>query len=146
VVSNPPYWRAGDGHLPDDEERRVACHELRVDLDGWVGLAAALLSPRRGHLCAVFPARRLAELARALERHGLGATSLRFVHPLAGADAELVLAEARPGSGRPVAVEPPLVLKGADYADTDAARAVYCGRFSDALAALPDRRQAAQVS
>ena len=142
VAVNPPYWRGGGGHLPIDAERRAACHELLIDLDGWVGVAAGLLSPRRGRLCAVFPARRLTELTEALARHSLGGAALRFVHPRPDADAELVLVEARPGRSRPVAIEPPLVLRGADNADTEAALGIYGGRFSSELAALPDRRPA----
>ncbi|MCK9461951.1 MAG: methyltransferase [Proteobacteria bacterium] len=141
VVANPPFWPADTGHLPADGERRIACHEVRIDLDGWIGVAAELLEPRRGRLCAVFPARRVSELLAGLTRGGLGAASLLAVHPSPDAEAELVLVEARPGcAARPTAVEPPLFLRDRDNRDSEAARAVYAGAFSAALAGRPDRR------
>jgi len=140
VVVNPPFWPADSGHLPEDEERRIACHEVRIDLCGWIDAAARLLDPRRGRMCAVYPARRVSELLSGLARSGLGTTSLLAVHPAPDAGAELVLVEARPGAALPTAVEPPLFLRDPNGCDSDAARAVYGGSYSAALDKRPDRR------
>jgi tRNA1Val (adenine37-N6)-methyltransferase len=140
VVANPPFWAAEGGNLPEDDERRIACHEVSIDLCGWIGTAARLLEPRRGRLCAVFPARRTAELLIGLAHGGLTAVSLLAVHPLPDAAAELVLVEARHGASRPLIVEPPLFLKDGHNRDTEAARSVYGGTFSATLAGRPDRR------
>jgi tRNA1Val (adenine37-N6)-methyltransferase len=140
VVTNPPFWPADSGHLPEDDERRVACHEVRIDLCGWIGAAARLLDPRHGRLCAIFPARRVSELLAGLAQGGLGATSLVAVHPKPDAEAELVLVDARPGAARPTTIEPPLFLRDGSNLDSEAARAVYSGSFSEALARRPDRR------
>ena len=140
VAVNPPFWPADEGHLPDAEERRVACHEVSIDLDGWVATAARLVERRRGRVCAVFPARRAVELLAGLSRHGLGATRLLAVHPRPDADAELVLVEARWGEKRPLALAAPIFLRDAANADTAAARAIYSGEFSETLRARPDRR------
>jgi tRNA1(Val) A37 N6-methylase TrmN6 len=142
VTTNPPFWTADSGHLPREEERRVACHEAKVDLDGWVGVAAGLLEPRRGRLCAVFPARRLQELLVALARVGLGAVSVVAVHPTPRAAAEVVLVEARRGADRPVALEPPLFLRDGRNCETEEARSVYDGAFSAQITRRPDRRSA----
>jgi len=144
VVTNPPFWPADSGHLPEDEERRIACHEVRIDLDGWIDVAARLLERRRGRLCAVFPARRTAELLAALSGRGLGATAILAVHPSPDAEAGLVLVEARHGAARPIAVEPPLFLRQRCDRDSEAARAVFGGAFSEALARRPDRRRPAE--
>jgi tRNA1Val (adenine37-N6)-methyltransferase len=146
VVANPPFWPADAGHLPADGERRIACHEVRIDLGGWIGVAGELLEPRRGRLCAVFPARRLCELLDGLARAGLGAVSLLAVYPSPGAEAELVLVEARSGTGRPTMIEAPLFLRDAEGRDSEAARAVYSGAFSAALAGKPDLRPRRTVS
>ena len=140
VTVNPPFWPADEGHLPEAEERRVACHEVSIDLDGWVATAARLVEQGRGRVCAVFPARRAAELLAGLSRHRLGATRLLAVHPRPGAGAELVLVEARWGEKRPLALAPPLFLRDAGNAETAEARAIYAGEFSEALRARPDGR------
>jgi len=143
VVTNPPFWPADSGNLPEDDERRIACHEVSIDIDGWIGVAAGLLERRRGRLCAVFPARRTAELLAGLARRGLGATTVLAVHPTPEAGAELVLVEARHGVTRPTAVEPPLFLRERCSRDSEAARAVFSGEFSAALAKRRDRRGSA---
>jgi tRNA1Val (adenine37-N6)-methyltransferase len=140
VAINPPFWRTDHGHLPDDDERRIACHEVCVDLGGWVGAAARLVEPRKGRLCAVFPARRAAELLAAFAGHGLGATRLLAVHPRPDERAELVLVEARSGAGRPLAVEPPLFLRDRGNSETAEARAIFAGEFSEAIRSRADRR------
>jgi tRNA1(Val) A37 N6-methylase TrmN6 len=140
IATNPPFWRADEGHAPEDGERRAACHEVLVDLDGWVAATSRLLEPRRGRLCAVYPARRAADLLASLVRHGLGPTALLAVHARPDEDAELVLVEARHGTRRPVALLPPLSLRDRDNAETEAARTIFSGEFSDALRAREDRR------
>jgi len=140
VVANPPFWRADAGVLPDDEERRVAGHEVSLTLEGWISRGAELLSQRRGRLCAVFPARRADELITAAARAGLSPTRMLMVHPRADDPAELVLLEARPGPPGRLAVPPPLVLRGPDDRDTAAAAEILSGRFSKRLRSRGDRR------
>lgn len=142
VVTNPPFWPPHTGHLPDDEERRIACHEVALTLDGWTARAASLLVPGSGRLCAVFPARRTDELLTAISRVGLSASRLELVHPRTDEPAELVLLEARPGPPGRLTVLPPLVLRGPDGRDTDRAAEVLNGRFSPELRARGDRRRA----
>jgi tRNA1Val (adenine37-N6)-methyltransferase len=140
VVVNPPFWPRAHGHLPESEQRRVACHEVAIDLDGWVHAAGGLLRPRRGRLCAVFPARRLGALLAALKAHGLTGETLLAVHPREGVPAELVLISARPGVRDRLTLEPPLVLGDDAAGDAPAVAAILGGSFSAALAARPDTR------
>lgn len=142
VVSNPPYWPAGSGRPPGDEQRRIACHETELDIASWVSVAARLLEPRRGRVCFVFPARRLDSLLAAIQAAGLAATRLRLVHPRPRQDAELTLLEARPGGDGKLRVEPPLVLRNDRGEDTAEADAILSGEFSEDLRSLPDRRRA----
>jgi tRNA1Val (adenine37-N6)-methyltransferase len=141
VVVNPPFWPAGKGRLPADQERRLACHEVLVTIDEWVGTARHLLDSRRGRLCVVFPGRRLDELLMVLAQHRLSATRILPVYPQEQAPGELVLVEARGGAPGRLSLDPPLVLKTASGADTEAARHVLDGHFSTMLRSLPDRRQ-----
>jgi len=142
VACNPPFWDAAAGLLPEDEERRIACHEVAVSLDGWVGAAARLLHPRRGRLCAVFPARRLDELLSSLADRGLSCARLLPVHPSPDAPAEIVLVEARDGGAGRMEIRPGLALRGSDGTDTPQLRQIVEGGFSAALRSRTDRRGA----
>ncbi len=142
VVSNPPFWPVQSSRLPDEEERRIACHEVMIDLDGLVEIAAKLLQPRRGRLCVVFPARRLDDLLIALSRIGLGAVKLQAVHPIPGEPAQVVLVEARHGRPGSLDLVAPIILKEADGTDSGDAVEMLSGRFSDSLRARKDRRTA----
>lgn len=109
VATNPPFQPLGQGHLPPDEQKRIAHHEVRLTLPDWVGLAARVMA-EDGRLAAVFPAPRLHELLAALVDRELAPTRLRPVYPRAGEPATRVLVEARRPSGRPLVVEPPVIV------------------------------------
>jgi len=140
IVANPPFWPVSKGRLPGNLERRIACHEVLGGIDRWTAAASAALDQRRGRLCMVYPARRLDSLILALGDAGLSATRLRLVHPISDGPAELVLLEARRGKPGRLEVEPPVVLKESDGAETPLASAIVRGSFSDRIRALPDRR------
>lgn len=144
VVINPPFWPAHKGRLPEDEECRIACHEMLCPLSDWIEVSAYLLHPRRGRLNMIFPARRTDDLVLALNRFGLSATRIKFVHPRSDRRAELVLLEARPGRPGRVEIEPPSILKDDKGNDTAEAAVLVSGRFSAKLRArLGDAEQIA---
>ncbi len=140
VVMNPPFWPARSGRLPENEERRIACHEILGGVDKWIEAASSLLNPRRGRLVIVFPARRLDALLIALSDSSLSGTRLRLVHPHVDKPAELVLLEARPGDTGRLTCEPPMVLKNDDGTDTDEIASLVNGEFASTLRERPDVR------
>ena len=140
VVSNPPFWPMGTGRPPANEERRLACHESHGDIYDWMSSAARLLNQKRGRFALVFPSQRLDDLFDALGAAHLHISRLRPVHPTAGADAELVLVEARWGKRGHVRLEPALVLKDDTGRDTPEASSIVSGQFSPALCTLEDKR------
>ncbi|MCP4606953.1 MAG: methyltransferase [Proteobacteria bacterium] len=140
IVTNPPFWPAPSGRLPEDGERRIACHEILGSIDNWVDVASNLLDPRRGRVVIVFPARRLDSLIIALDRAKLSGTRLCLVHPHADKPAELALIEARAGKPDRLAIAPPLTLKDPDGTDTKEATLLINGEFSEALKERQDRR------
>ncbi|MCP4680091.1 MAG: methyltransferase [Deltaproteobacteria bacterium] len=141
VVMNPPFWPARSGRLPENEERRIACHEMLGGIRDWIETAGRLLNPRRGRLVIVFPARRLDALLIALNTSRLSGTRLRLVHPHIDNPAELVLIEARPGNTGRLTCEPPMVLKNDDGTDTDEIASLVNGEFAGALMKRPDARK-----
>ena len=111
VVANPPYY--ADGRRPPLAERALARQELACTLDGVLAAARRLLRPR-GEAALILPAERIAELLVELDRAGLAARTLRFVHSVEGEPARrLLVRAARDYRGAP-SVLAPLVVHGAD--------------------------------
>lgn len=61
VVSNPPFYPAGQGRLSPNKERAAAHHELNGDISDLVVAAGRLLKPQ-GRFYVIFPANRQKEL------------------------------------------------------------------------------------
>jgi tRNA1Val (adenine37-N6)-methyltransferase len=59
-----------------------------------------------------------------MKRHSLEPKRIRFVHPLPGKAATMVLLEARKGGGVEASIEPPLFLYKAPNIYSDEARAL----------------------
>lgn len=140
VVSNPPFWPKDCGRLPSSAERRIACHEIETSLDQWIHTARRIIHPRKGRLCTVFPAQRLADLMAVLLKKKFFARRMCFVHPKPGETAELVLVEARPTGPCPLTVESPLFLKNSQGQDTQLVSEILKGEFSTHLRNRIDSR------
>ena len=123
VVSNPPYYPVGAGHLPEAEPLRSARSEAGCTLEE-VCAAAAYLLRWGGSFCLVHKPERLADLCCALRASGLEPKRLRLVCRRAGDAPSLLLLEARRG-GRPgLDIAAPLCLEdgaGRPTAELDAA-------------------------
>jgi len=110
VVSNPPFRQLGRGRIAPDGERAAARHELHGGLVDFVAAARYLLK-QRGRCYLVYLPERLAELLALLREARLEPKRLRCVHGHAGAQASMVLVEAR-CNGRPgLTVEKPLYVE-----------------------------------
>jgi len=99
VICNPPYREVGRGRLNPDPERSQARHELSATISDVVAAIRYALAPR-GRGCLIYHASRLPELLARLRAERLEPKLLRPVHSFPGADAELILVEAR-REGRP---------------------------------------------
>lgn len=119
VVSNPPYQpvgAAGRTALPGDPERALARHEVACSPAALAGEAARCLAPG-GRLVVVYPARRLAEVRRAMTAAGLDAHRVRPVCPGPAQPPGIVLIEAA-RSCRGACLDP---IAEAPFATRDAA-------------------------
>ena len=109
VLCNPPYREVGRGRLNPDPERRQAKHEMSATLQEVIAAIRYALAPK-GRACLIYHASRLADLLTRLRAERLEPKLLRPVHSFLGADAELILVEAR-REGRPgLRVLPPLFV------------------------------------
>ena len=109
IICNPPYREVGRGRLSPDPETRQAKHELSATLPEVIAAIRHALAPK-GRACLIYHASRLADLLTHLRANRLEPKSLWSVHSFPGADAELVLVEAR-REGRPgLRIPPPLFI------------------------------------
>ncbi|MDD3364602.1 MAG: tRNA1(Val) (adenine(37)-N6)-methyltransferase [Syntrophomonas sp.] len=118
VLSNPPFWRQGEGHISINSEEAIARHELNLNLEKLVQQGVYLLC-QGGKLAIIQRAERLAEAMEIFRHHKLSIKRLRMVHSFVDRNAGLVLLEGqknRPGS---LTILPPLVIyeKPGEYSD-----------------------------
>ncbi|HOO88607.1 MAG TPA: methyltransferase domain-containing protein [Synergistales bacterium] len=112
VAANPPYESPGRGRLSATHSERLARQEVSCTLEE-IAAACRYLLRNRGRLYLVFKAERACELFARLSEQGIEPKRVRWVHPLPGRKASVVLVEALRG-GRPgMIVEPPLFIHDA---------------------------------
>lgn len=107
VISNPPYFAAGDGTAAADAGREAALRE-RATLDAWIGAGSKRLLPR-GTMSVIQRADRLPALLAAMTPR-LGSLRIRPLQPRAGAPAHLVIAHGVKGGRGRAGLDPPILL------------------------------------
>jgi tRNA1Val (adenine37-N6)-methyltransferase len=124
VAANPPYYPAGSGKLPQNENSVTARSEQTCTLQD-VCAAARYLTRWGGRFALVHKPERLAEIVRALSENDLEPKRMRFVQHRAGDAPNLVLIESRRGGNPSVTIEPPLILTDANGRDTEEVKRIY---------------------
>ena len=109
VTSNPPYMTGGHGLIGGDPAVAAARHELLCSFEDVVRAAAWCLRSR-GRFYLVHRPFRSAEIICCLCRHHLEPKRIRFVHPFADKEPNMVLIEAVKGGNPGVIVEKPLIV------------------------------------
>ena len=116
VVSNPPYFPAGAGGVPDDPDRAA----MRVESSSVRELcaqAARLLRPG-GSFCLVHRCARMAEVFDALRSAGLEPRELRLMAADGDSRPRVFLCRAQKGAAPGLTVSPVLYQFGADGRET----------------------------
>ena len=109
VTANPPYRLAGTGRRINSPTRRAALEAPQGVLVEFARAAAYLLR-HHGRFACVFPPARLGDLFAVLRSARLEPRRLRCVHPRPGAQAGLVLVEARKNARPDLLIEDPITL------------------------------------
>ena len=109
IVTNPPFWRQGEGKPSPNQEKLMARHEVNATLEDYVATAQGFLAPQ-GRLAMIHRADRVVEIGSLCTGKSLNLKRLRFIHPYQNRDANLVLVEAVKGSKAGVKILPPLVV------------------------------------
>ncbi|GJM74243.1 methyltransferase [Paenibacillus macerans] len=113
VTVNPPYMPLTGGDLKLNKHQAIARHEIHCSLED-VAVAAMRLVRPGGKVSMVHKPQRLAEIITVLRQHRMEPKLVRFVHPRAGAEANMVLIEALRDGKPDVRILPPLIVYGED--------------------------------
>lgn len=109
VLSNPPFWRKGEGRVSKNSEEATARHELSLNLGELIERAQYLLRPG-GRLVIIQRADRLQEIMQLFTANKLAAKRLRIIHALDYKEAKLVLLEGEKNSRSGLTILPPLII------------------------------------
>ena len=109
MTCNPPYMAAGNGIPNPEDALALARHELTCTLEDAVRETARLLR-NGGRTAWVYRPNRLAELFAVMRACRLEPKRLKFVHPFADREANMVLIEAAKGGGSFLKVEAPVIV------------------------------------
>jgi tRNA1(Val) A37 N6-methylase TrmN6 len=113
VTCNPPYFKVRPGDVQNPNAAlALARHELTTTFDTVAHIASGLLKTG-GKAFFVHRPDRLEELLHTLKQNDLAPKRIRFVHPKADREANMVLIETR-RSGTPdgIRILPPVVVYG----------------------------------
>jgi len=109
VLSNPPFWRKGEGKISQNSEEAVARHEIKLSLPELVEKGAYLLTSG-GKLDIIHRAERLDEAMELFRAYKVPVRRLRFIHSFNNRAARLVLIEGVKSSPGPLTVMAPLII------------------------------------
>ncbi len=109
VTTNPPYMTEHHGLQNFDEPKAIARHELKCTLEDIIRESAKLLVPS-GRFYMVHRPRRLNEIISLMLKYRIEPKRLRFVHPFADREANMVLVEGVRGGKPMMKVAPPLIV------------------------------------
>ncbi len=109
VLSNPPFWKRGSGHLSQNQEQAIARHEVMVDLQQIITAARYILVPG-GKLCLIHICDRWQEVLELTAANNISASRIRFVHSRVNEKAKLFLFEGERAGHKPCEILPPLII------------------------------------
>ena len=105
VTSNPPYMNDAHGLKNPGDVKAISRHEVLCTLEDVVREGTKALKPYMVHR-----PHRLAEIITVMRQYKLEPKRMKFVHPFADKDANMVLIEAVRGGGAWLKLEPPVIV------------------------------------
>lgn len=109
VTSNPPYMNDAHGLKNPGDVKAISRHEVLCTLEDVVWEGTKALKPG-GRFYMVHRPHRLAEIITVMRQYKLEPKRMKFVHPFADKDANMVLIEAVRGGGAWLKLEPPVIV------------------------------------
>ena len=109
VTSNPPYMNDAHGLKNPGDVKAISRHEVLCTLEDVVREGTKALKPG-GRFYMVHRPHRLAEIITVMRQYKLEPKRMKFVHPFADKDANMVLIVAVRGGGAWLKLEPPVIV------------------------------------
>ena len=109
VTSIPPYMNDAHGLKNPGDVKAISRHEVLCTLEDVVREGTKALKPG-GRFYMVHRPHRLAEIITVMRQYKLEPKRMKFVHPFADKDANMVLIEAVRGGGAWLKLEPPVIV------------------------------------
>ena len=118
VVCNPPYRRPGSGRISPHNQRAVARHELKANLQDVTGSARRMLKTA-GRFVVIYTAERTTDIFCQMRTDGIEPKCIRTIHSNSRSEAKLVLIEGIKGGNPGLKIAPPLMVydENGDYTD-----------------------------
>jgi len=116
VVCNPPYRRPGSGRINPDNQRAVARHELKANLQDVIGSARRILKTS-GRFVTIYTAERTADILCQMRTDSIEPKYIRTIHSGPRSEAKLILIEGIKGGNPGLKIAPPLIIynENGDY-------------------------------
>jgi tRNA1Val (adenine37-N6)-methyltransferase len=124
VISNPPYRKAGSGHISPSDTRAIATYELECTLDDVVKAASTLLK-NKGRFYMIHRPVRLADAVCGMRKAGIEPKRLRMVQPFADKKPAMFLIEGIKGAQPHMDIMPALIIYDAEGMYTDEIYGIY---------------------
>ena len=109
VVCNPPYRRPGSGRLNPNQQRAIARHELRANLQDVIASTRRMLKTT-GRFVTIYTAERLVDILCQMRAGSIEPKFIRTIHSDVHSEAKLVLVEGTKDGNPGLKIAPPLIL------------------------------------
>lgn len=109
ITVNPPYMPFTGGLVSPNEKKAISRSEIKCSLSGIISQSVELLKPG-GRFYMVHRPFRLTEIIAEMTMNGLSVRYVRFVHPRADKEANLVLIEGIRDAKHQTVVEKPCIV------------------------------------
>lgn len=109
ITVNPPYMPLNGSDIKLNSHHAIARHEIHCTLEEVLQACSRLVRPG-GKINMVHKPQRLGDLLSLMREYRLEPKRIRFVHPRAGAEANMVLIEALRDGKPEVRILPPLIV------------------------------------
>lgn len=114
VISNPPYLKIDGKKISENENKKIARHEIYLKLEDLIKNAKRVLKPR-GEFFLVHRSYRIIEISRLLEENNFSLKRICFVYFDREKNSNLVLVQASKGRKNLLKIESPIFLKEKGY-------------------------------
>lgn len=114
IISNPPYMELDGKKISENENKKIARHEICLNISSLAKNCKRLLKPR-GEVFIVHRAFKFLEISKEFENLGMSVKKVKFVYFDEKSSSNLVLMEISKGRKNILEVLPPLFLEKKGY-------------------------------